>query len=69
MTAATRKAIGIVRVSQPHGREGESFSSPKDQRAAIERLCAERGWRLLDAPRSSGSAPSAAGACSTPTRK
>ena len=48
MTAATRKAIGIVRVSQPHGREGESFSSPIDQRAAIERLGAEHGWRLLD---------------------
>jgi DNA invertase Pin-like site-specific DNA recombinase len=42
-----RRAVGIVRVSQPKGREGESFSSPKDQRDAIERLCAEQDWDLL----------------------
>lgn len=41
-----RRAIGVVRVSQPHGREGESFSSPKDQLAAIERLCDDQGWEL-----------------------
>lgn len=42
------RAVGIVRVSQPKGREGESFSSPKDQREAIEGLCAEQGWELID---------------------
>lgn len=49
MSTHARRAIGIIRVSQPHGREGESFSSPKDQRAAIERLCAEHDWCLLNA--------------------
>jgi DNA invertase Pin-like site-specific DNA recombinase len=41
------RAIGIIRVSQVKGRKGESFSSPKDQRAAIERFCTEHGWKLL----------------------
>jgi hypothetical protein len=41
------RAIGIIRVSQVKGRKGESFSSPKDQRAAIERFCAEHGWKLV----------------------
>jgi hypothetical protein len=44
---SARRAIGIIRVSQTKGRKGESFSSPKDQRAAIERFCTEQGWRLL----------------------
>jgi site-specific DNA recombinase len=43
-----RRAVGIVRVSQPKGREGESFSSPKDQREAIKVLASEQGWEISD---------------------
>jgi site-specific DNA recombinase len=46
---SARRAIGIIRVSQTKGRKGESFSSPKDQRAAIERFCEAKGWRLVAA--------------------
>src|SRR4051794_16471980 len=48
MPTSTR-AIGIIRVSQVKGRSGESFSSPQDQRDAIERFCADQGWRLVAA--------------------
>jgi DNA invertase Pin-like site-specific DNA recombinase len=47
-TSSARCAIGIVRVSQPGKRKGESFVSPKDQRAAIEAFCVEHGWQLVD---------------------
>lgn len=43
-----RRAIGIVRVSQTKGREGESFHSPTTQRERIEAAAAQHGWRLLD---------------------
>ena len=43
-----KRAVGIIRVSQTRGREGESFHSPETQRAAIEQACKSNGWRLLD---------------------
>lgn len=46
-TSSARRAIGIVRVSQPGKRKGESFVSPKEQRTAIEAFCIEHGWQLL----------------------
>jgi site-specific DNA recombinase len=42
------RAVGIVRVSQPKGRKGEKFVSPKEQREAIKGFCSERGWRITD---------------------
>jgi DNA invertase Pin-like site-specific DNA recombinase len=42
------RAVGIVRVSQPKGRKGEKFVSPKEQRAAIVGFCADKGWRITD---------------------
>jgi site-specific DNA recombinase len=47
MSTATRRAIGIVRVSQSGDREGERFHSPAEQRERIEDLCAREGWRLV----------------------
>ena len=44
----TRSAIGIVRVSQVNGRDGESFASPSEQRERIEAACERDGLRLLD---------------------
>jgi DNA invertase Pin-like site-specific DNA recombinase len=44
----TRRAIGIVRVSQKKGREGESFVSPDDQRDRIRAACERDGLRLVD---------------------
>ena len=41
----TRRAIGIVRVSQKKGREGESFVSPEDQRDRIRAACERDGLR------------------------
>jgi site-specific DNA recombinase len=43
-----QKAIGIVRVSQVRGREGDSFASPTEQRERIEVECEGKGLRLLD---------------------
>jgi DNA invertase Pin-like site-specific DNA recombinase len=37
-------AIGLIRVSEVGDREGESFRSPRDQRAIIERVCREHDW-------------------------
>ena len=37
---------GYVRVSDVAGRGGESYRSPRDQRAIIERLAAQFGLRL-----------------------
>jgi len=46
--AATRRAIGIVRVSETKGRERESFASPVEQRGRIEAECEREGLRLMD---------------------
>jgi DNA invertase Pin-like site-specific DNA recombinase len=46
--AGKRKAIGIVRVSQVKGREGESFASPDQQRERIEAACERDGLVLVD---------------------
>ena len=43
-----RRAIGIIRVSQTKGREGESFASPSEQRERIEAACKRDGLRLID---------------------
>ncbi len=45
---AQRRAIGIIRVSQKKGREGESFVSPEDQRDRIRAACERDGLRLVD---------------------
>lgn len=45
---AARRAIGIVRVSESKGREGDSFASPKDQRDRIEGACRRDNLRLVD---------------------
>jgi len=42
-----RRAIGIVRVSQVNGREGDSFASPAEQRDRIEAACERDGLTLL----------------------
>jgi hypothetical protein len=44
----TRRAIGIVRVSQTKGRDGDSFHSPETQRARIAATAEQHGWKLLD---------------------
>lgn len=46
-TPSRKRAVGIVRVSELAGREGESFRSPGDQRAIIERTAEQQGWRLV----------------------
>jgi DNA invertase Pin-like site-specific DNA recombinase len=43
-----RKAIGIVRVSQVAGREGESFASPPEQRKRIEDACERDDLKLIE---------------------
>jgi DNA invertase Pin-like site-specific DNA recombinase len=40
---STRRAIGIVRVSEVKGRDGDGFSSPSDQLDAIRAACARGG--------------------------
>jgi DNA invertase Pin-like site-specific DNA recombinase len=47
-TTRSRRAIGIVRVSQTKGREGDSFHSPGTQRDRIGDTCDRNGWRLLE---------------------
>jgi DNA invertase Pin-like site-specific DNA recombinase len=42
--AARVRAIGLIRVSEPGDRSGETFRSPRDQRAIIERICGEHDW-------------------------
>jgi hypothetical protein len=46
--STTRRAIGIIRVSDAGGRKGESFTSPKTQRQSIEQECEREGLTLLD---------------------
>jgi DNA invertase Pin-like site-specific DNA recombinase len=44
MTSTTLRPIGIVRVSQRHGRDDDSFHTPHVQRETIEALCQREGW-------------------------
>jgi DNA invertase Pin-like site-specific DNA recombinase len=44
---ATRRAFGIVRVSERKGREGESFVSPTEQRDRIGTACEREGLTLV----------------------
>jgi site-specific DNA recombinase len=46
--ATLRRAIGIVRVSQVNGRDGESFASPAEQRERIRAACERDDLQLLD---------------------
>jgi DNA invertase Pin-like site-specific DNA recombinase len=43
----TKRAIGIVRVSQVNGRMGESFASPDEQRERIKAACERDGLHLI----------------------
>lgn len=45
---SSRAAIGIVRVSQVSGREGESFASPSEQRDRIQAACERDGLDLTE---------------------
>jgi DNA invertase Pin-like site-specific DNA recombinase len=47
--ARKRRAIGIVRVSEVKGRDGDAFSSPSDQLDAIRAACGRDGLELLRA--------------------
>ena len=40
----TRRAIGIVRVSQTDGREGDSFASPGEQADRIRSACSRNPY-------------------------
>jgi DNA invertase Pin-like site-specific DNA recombinase len=42
------RALGIVRVSQVAGREGESFASPAEQRERIQAACERDGLELVE---------------------
>lgn len=42
-----RRAIGIVRVSERKGRDGESFASPEDQRDRLQAACERDGLELI----------------------
>ncbi len=44
----TRRAIGIVRVSQTNGREGDSFASPGEQADRIRRACMRDELALVE---------------------
>lgn len=48
MVGGDRRAIGVVRVSQAKGREGDSFISPGDQRQRIGDLCERERLDLVD---------------------
>jgi site-specific DNA recombinase len=43
-----RRAVGIVRVSQTRGREGESFASPAEQHDRLQAACTRDGITLID---------------------
>ncbi len=45
--ATRRRAIGIVRVSQLSGRDGERFVSPDEQRERIRAVCERDGLELI----------------------
>jgi DNA invertase Pin-like site-specific DNA recombinase len=44
----TRKAIGLVRVSETKGRDGDSFASPAEQLDRIRAACEHDGLRLVE---------------------
>ena len=44
---ARKRAVGIIRVSEVAGREGEAFRSPTDQLKSIERFCKTKDYVLL----------------------
>jgi DNA invertase Pin-like site-specific DNA recombinase len=46
----TTTAIGVIRVSQVKGRDGERFASPSEQRAAIEAVCERERLVLVGDP-------------------
>jgi DNA invertase Pin-like site-specific DNA recombinase len=46
--SCARRAIGIVRVSQTNGREGDSFASPDEQSDRIRAACKRDGLILLN---------------------
>ena len=46
--SGTRRAIGIVRVSQTNGREGDSFASPGEQADRIRSACDRDGFALVE---------------------
>jgi site-specific DNA recombinase len=48
MENVTRRAIGIVRVSEVGGRAGDSFASPFEQHHRIKVACERDGLRLVD---------------------
>jgi DNA invertase Pin-like site-specific DNA recombinase len=48
IATAQRRAIGIIRVSQVNGREGDSFASPGEQRDRIRAACEREKLRLVD---------------------
>jgi site-specific DNA recombinase len=48
MPTVARRAIGIVRVSQVNGREGDSFASPSEQRDRIVAACERDGLPLIE---------------------
>jgi len=47
-TTPQQRYVGIVRVSEVGGREGERFVSPDEQRERIEAACDRDGGRLID---------------------
>src|SRR3954470_9039765 len=47
-TVMGARALGIVRVSQVKGREGDSFASPAEQRERIAQACERDGMVVLD---------------------
>jgi site-specific DNA recombinase len=48
MSGGVRRAIGIIRVSERKGREGDSFASPEDQRDRLRSACERDGLQLVD---------------------
>jgi DNA invertase Pin-like site-specific DNA recombinase len=42
-----QRAVGLIRVSEVGGREGEKFVSPREQRALIDRHCEREEMRLV----------------------
>jgi site-specific DNA recombinase len=42
----SKRAVGVIRVSEVKGREGDSFRSPENQRERMAKLCESSGWRL-----------------------
>src|SRR5215204_5040433 len=48
IASATKRAIGIVRVSEVGGRDGDSFVSPSEQRGRIADACERDDVQLLE---------------------